>query len=56
MKKMSKKAFILIELLTVVVILGILTFIAIPSVTAIVSNVKNNYDILLMINHINMVI
>ena len=42
MKKMNKKGFTLIELLAVIIILGVLMIIAIPSVTSYIQNSRKN--------------
>ena len=42
MKKMNKKGFTLIELLAVIIILGVLMIIAIPSVTSYISNSRKS--------------
>ncbi len=42
MKKLNKKGFTLIELLAVIVILGIIMLIAIPSVSSIIRNSRQN--------------
>lgn len=42
MKKLNKKGFTLVELLAVIVILGVIMLIAIPSVGTIISNSRKN--------------
>ena len=42
MKKLNKKGFTLVELLAVIVILGVLLLIAVPSVTKLIDNSRKN--------------
>ena len=50
MKKTNKKGFTLIELLAVIIILGVLMIIAIPSVTQYISNSRNQHLLNLLLD------